>query len=102
MGKVEYYTTGGHSRLDLYLPGIFWLNFFSKKYVNFIGEDKFNSIEQKERLNNGSYMIYLNHNPKEWNTNKSREIELSIKNIIGDIFFDKNNPKEKKTSPFNK
>lgn len=73
------------------LPGLYWVNIFSKSYVEWFGKSKFDKLKcwRKEELPDGSILVQFCEKPEDSlseSTLKSQEI---VKKILGnDVFFD--------------
>ncbi len=97
--KNTYYV-GDHKiiaggRLDVCLPGIYWVNVFGARYVDWLGENKFVKLpaHSKERLRNGAQMIIARPTLASFDDKASIDQERQIRRDLGErIFFDKKNP----------
>jgi hypothetical protein len=88
-------------RLAEGLPGLYWLNFFGKPYVRFIGEDRLLSAPAYEvkKVGNG-VLIALNDSPLSWQSADYNEREINTINHIGrDLFFFKGEAERQLKAP---
>lgn len=91
------YNEGGHVRADgrdfgRALPGLFWLNFFGQRYVDFVGEEWIASTPSASRLATG-YMIARGDSPDAWDSPETRQLEKQILDHLGhDLFYSKEHP----------
>lgn len=92
----------GGANLKISLPGIYWLNFFGPRYVNWLGAEKFEKLEvyKKEKLNDGGWMIFSRPDLLNYESKAIRNEEKKIIKLIGDkAFFEKNKPWKKLITP---
>jgi|GEM_PF-4003824 len=96
--KVVRYDSGGSSEsmegvsadeFMLYLPGIYWMNFFCRELVDAIGRDKILSVDNivVEEIGDGSILFYLNEpiNPIDLD---ARRMQLhAIAKHLGEEYF---------------
>ncbi|MEK5389035.1 hypothetical protein NSQ59_01445 [Margalitia sp. FSL K6-0131] len=82
------------------IPGIFWCNYFGKKYIDFFGKERITSFSwfKIETLENGGIISYLAKEPNK-ELIKSDDLEMQAKihlgiNSFGDIDAFKANPEE--------
>jgi hypothetical protein len=76
-------------KLDVSLPGLYWLNYFGRPYLDLIGEDRLLSAPalSARTLGNG-VLVALDKSPVNWQTRAYREREeATIIHIGSDYFF---------------
>jgi hypothetical protein len=84
-----------------YLPGIYWLNYFGKRYVDFIGKEKLLTTPayKVEKIGYG-ILVQLHEDGSKWDSKEYRKVENNILNYIGrQYFFNLNNPDKKTLAP---
>lgn len=71
-----------------YLPGLFWLNFFGKPYLNAIGTKRVATTPARvvERLKTG-ILVEIYEDPLLWNEEPSRILERAVRDHLGSEFF---------------
>jgi hypothetical protein len=74
--------------IETRIPGVFWCNYFSEKYIQLIGGEKLFSFPwyQVEFLGNGGILAYLSADP-ESELVLSDELEVRAKSHLGPRFF---------------
>jgi hypothetical protein len=85
------------------LPGIYWANFFGRKYVQWFGENSLASAPCFERstLPNGGTLLLSTLTPLDYTKPDVQRRERAIRRHLGEeAFFDKDNPKRSCCSPF--
>lgn len=92
----------GGGRLDICLPGVYWINLFGQKYSEWFGERKFKSIPaySRELFENGGQIILTRSRLIPFEDKASVELEKKIKKHLGEkVFFDKDNPNRSTVAP---
>ncbi len=77
-----------------YLPGLFWLNFFGRPYVDLLGQKRLLSTPANRvaRLDDG-VLVQLSDDPRSWNDPDYAEAERRALAHLGrDYFFSKQHP----------
>jgi hypothetical protein len=77
-----------------FLPGLFWLNFFGPRYVDFIGRESLLSTPAPvvEQVDAG-VLLGLGDDPARWNSNERRELDTAVLNVLGhDVFYSTDAP----------
>ena len=88
-------------KLDVSLPGLYWLNYFGEPYVKLIGEDRLLSAPAYEvKRVGGGVLIALDASPLNWQLApyKDREEEM-IDHLGRGFFFSKDEPGRRLTAP---
>jgi len=86
--------SGGH-RLELCLPGIYWINLFGPRYVEWFGERRFQTLSayERERMPDGGQLVLTRPTLLPFNDKASIKFEKGIKKHLGNrAFFDKKHP----------
>jgi hypothetical protein len=105
----EYYSKnmdinrGGAIGVDpsKYLPGLYWLNFFGKPYVELIGKKQLMTTPAAliKEIKNG-ILVQFGDAPKVWRTREYRTtIEEALDHIGRQYFFDRRAQKRKTVTP---
>jgi hypothetical protein len=84
-----------------FLPGLFWMNFFGRRYRDLIGHERLLSAPAPivEDVGEG-VLIGLGREPKDWETDARKATERAVLEHIGaEFFFDKSNPESQTTAP---
>lgn len=87
--------------LARFLPGVFWLNFFGKRYVDLIGADRLVDASAMEikALDHG-VLLQVHDRADAWNTIEYQERERLVLEALGtDLFFDRSRPKPHTRAP---
>jgi len=85
------------------LPGIYWANFFSKRYVDWFGEEKVRTAPcyAREDLPRGGVLLLTSASPLEYARPEVKELEQRLFVHLGeDAFFTPKNPTQPCRSPF--
>lgn len=71
------------------VPGIFWLNFFGRPYVELLGADKFRSApcHRVEELPNGGFLLVLTPTAHEATSKDGRRCAEEVKQHLGIEYF---------------
>jgi hypothetical protein len=85
--------------LGKHLPGIYWANFFGRRYVEFFGRDRLlNAPAYKiEELENGGILLLTSESPLDFEREEVKLREKEIIQFLGEeAFFSKDGPPNKK------
>jgi hypothetical protein len=85
----------GGANLHRGLPGIYWANFFGPEYAEWLGKERFTSIDvhRLEELPHGGWMVITRPDLLIWADPSIRENEQRIMNHLGrDAFFEMEYP----------
>lgn len=77
-----------------HLPGVFWLNFFGRPYLELLGEDRLLSVpgERVEKIDDG-VMTVLSNDPWSWDSTAYTAREQQVRDHLGrELFFSKAEP----------
>lgn len=75
------------------LPGIFWLNFFGSRYVEFIGRQRLLSAPARVEEVDGGVLVALDEHPADWTSTQRQQIEEAVRGAIGnDLFYSQDAP----------
>jgi hypothetical protein len=88
-------------KLDVSLPGLYWLNYFGRPYIKFIGEDRLLSAPTfaARKVGNG-VLLALDDSPLNWQSAAYREREAATITHIGrQYFFLKDEPGRRLIAP---
>lgn len=88
-------------KLDVSLPGLYWLNYFGAPYVELIGEDRLLSAPAfaVHKVGAGIFMA-VDESPSNWQSIAYKERESAIINHIGrDYFFLRDEPDRQLIAP---
>jgi hypothetical protein len=79
----------GNGRLELGIPGIFWVNLFGPDYVAMIGRDRFLDLENVEcdTLEDGSVWLKVTEDWREQQTRTGRKKAAFLKRKLGSKWF---------------
>lgn len=70
------------------LPGLYWLNFFGRSYVELIGLDRLMTAPAPEvREIGGGVLMLLDDDPRAWDTRRYRRTERCVLKHLGPRFF---------------
>jgi hypothetical protein len=106
----EYYsknmdTTQGYAAIGVdpskYLPGLYWIDFFGKPYVELIGKKQLMTTPAAliKEIKNG-VLVQFGDDPKVWRTREYRTtIEEALDHIGRQYFFDRRNIKRQTFAP---
>jgi hypothetical protein len=102
MGKFQQFV--GNDPEEYGIPGVYWINFFGKVYVDWLGRDKFKNLKcyYKEELDSGGYLVQCAENPLYYETEEGAIAKEIINHLGPEAFFDIGQPKDKRPTPFNK
>lgn len=84
-----------------YVPGVFWLNFFGRRYRNLIGEDRLRAapVEEVTAADDGVLMV-LPGGPTAWDTPEYAISEHQLRAHLGpELFFSKAEPDRLTVAP---
>ena len=84
-----------------FLPGLFWLNFFGRRYRRLIGDDRLRSTpaERVAVIGEGT-LIALGSDPRAWNTPDYACAEKQVRDHLGpQLFFSKTEPDRQTVAP---
>lgn len=83
------------------LPGIYWLNYFGKPYVEFIGKGNLLKADAYEVKEIGdSISVQISQYPQQWNEREYQKTESTVLNNIGNqYFFSRLDPDRKTIAP---
>jgi hypothetical protein len=72
-----------------HLPGVFWINFFGRRYTDLIGADRFRSVpEGLVSAVNGGTLVRIGDDPLAWGTPDYAINEHKIRDHLGsELFF---------------
>ncbi len=93
----------GGAYLEDGLPGIYWMNFFGKIYVNWLGKEKLlSAISYDTRVINSEAIILLSSpSPLDYAKPEVQELTVKMLHHLGqDVFFEKQNPTKICRTPF--
>jgi hypothetical protein len=88
-------------KLDVSLPGLYWLNYLGQPYLRLIGEDRLLSAPAftTRKVGNG-VLIALDESPLNWQSPIYKEREAAMIAHIGrDYFFLKDEPGRRLLAP---
>ena len=104
---LEWRTTGGRApspkyrvtgmsrgvgmKLERGIPGVYWGNYFSPFYIDWLGRGKFKDLPcvEKRWLDSGGVFFTTAPTPFDWNTPAARQIQQAVKERLGeDAFYD--------------
>jgi hypothetical protein len=95
MGSLEAMVTRYYGDdISQQLPGVYWANFFGKRYADLFGE-KLNTVVafKKELLPDGGSLILTSASPLEYPNRQVVESQEDLKKSLGEeMFFNKSNP----------
>jgi hypothetical protein len=85
----------------LSLPGVFWLNFFGRPYVDLIGKQRILTVPcSRAGELNGNIMVELEVPPEDWSTAEGRECHNGAVAHLGqEFFFDRHKPHQQTAAP---
>jgi hypothetical protein len=77
-----------------FLPGVFWLNFFGRRYRDLFGEDRLRSTPASwVGVVNDGVLVGLGLEPSRWDTPEYAAAEQRVRNHLGpEAFFSKAEP----------
>jgi hypothetical protein len=84
-----------------FLPGVFWLNFFGRRYRGLIGDDRLRSApaERVEMIDDG-VLIAVAGDPAAWDTPEYAVSEQRVRSHLGtELFFSKAEPERLTVAP---
>lgn len=75
-----------HGTLETRLPGVFWCNYFSERYIEYFGEEKMATFpwNETEKFANGGMVTYLMNEPDQ-ELLHSEDLELLAKQHLGAV-----------------
>ncbi len=84
-----------------FLPGLFWLNFFGRRYRRLIGDQRLRSAPGgRVALINDGILIGLGSDPRHWNTPDYARTEMQVREHLGqELFFSKADPDRPTVAP---
>lgn len=75
-----------------FLPGVFWLNFFGRPYVNLLGEQRLWSTPNAEPVGEG-VLVAVGDDPRQWDDPAAASLEQKLRDHLGtELFFTKGDP----------
>jgi hypothetical protein len=89
------------ARITYALPGLYWLNFFGRPYVDLIGAERLLSAPAYEvkKVDDG-VLIALDSSAEAWKTAKYRQREQAvIEHLGGNYFFSRHEPDRQTVGP---
>ena len=92
----------GGANLKIALPGIYWVNLFGPKYVGWLGQERFLSLEgyANEQLSDGGWLVYGRDDLFQFETRSARQREKKLmKNLGRHAFFEMEKPNKKVSIP---
>ncbi len=84
-----------------FLPGVFWINFFGRRYRELIGNDRLRSApaERVARIDDG-VLIVIADDPAAWDTPEYAVSEQRVRGHLGtELFFSKAEPERLTVAP---
>jgi len=83
------------------LPGLYWLNYFGKPYVELIGRNRLLSAPAHEVADFGNgVLVMIGDQPEEWDTHGYRLTESRVLDHLGrTFFFSKAEPRRATVAP---
>jgi hypothetical protein len=77
-----------------FLPGLFWLNFFGRRYRQFIGDERLRSTPaERVAVVKEGVLVALGSDPRQWNTPDYARAEKQMRDHLGpQLFFSKTEP----------
>lgn len=84
-----------------FLPGVFWLNFFGRRYRGLIGDDRLRSApaERVAMIDDG-VLIAVAGDPAAWDTPEYAVSEQRVRSHLGtELFFSKSEPERLTVAP---
>lgn len=70
------------------IPGVYWANFFGKKYVEFFGEKLYNAPGfRKELIDNGGILILTSKSPLEYPEEQMVNCQNNLRKVLGEEAF---------------
>jgi hypothetical protein len=82
-----------------FLPGIFWLNFLGRPYVNLIGRDRLRSARAQQIADvDDGVLIQVAPEPFDWRSDGYRTKEAAIRAHLGPEFFFDREARERPTA----
>lgn len=93
----------GGAYLEDGLSGIYWMNFFGKVYVNWLGKEKFLSTPSYDTkvINSEAIMLLSSPSPLDYAKPEVQDLTAKMLHHLGqDVFFEKQNPTKICRTPF--
>jgi hypothetical protein len=77
-----------------HLPGLFWLNFFGRRYKDLIGVDRLRSAPAERTIDlDDGFLIQLSSDPLDWKTADYSIREQRVRDHLGqELFFNRTEP----------
>jgi hypothetical protein len=84
-----------------FLPGLFWLNLFGRRYRQFIGDERLRSTPaERVAVIKEGMLIALGSDPQQWNTPDYARAEKQVRDHLGpQLFFSKAEPYRQTVAP---
>jgi hypothetical protein len=84
-----------------FLPGLFWLNFFGRRYRQLIGDERLRSTPaERVAVIKEGMLIALGSDPRRWNTPDYARAEKQVRDHLGpELFFSKTEPDRQTVAP---
>ncbi len=75
-----------------FLPGVFWVNFFGRPYVDLLGKQCLRSAPNAEPVGDG-VLISVGDDPRQWGEPAAVSVEQKVRHLLGpELFFTKSDP----------
>lgn len=75
-----------------FLPGVFWLNYFGRPYVDLLGEQRLRSAPNTEPVGDG-VLIAVGDDPRRWDDPATVSLEQKVRDHLApELFFTKGDP----------
>jgi hypothetical protein len=75
-----------------HLPGVFWLNYFGRPYVELLGARRLGSAPNATPVGDG-FLIAVGHDPRAWDDPATVAVEQTVRDHLGpELFFTKGEP----------
>lgn len=84
-----------------FLPGLFWLNFFGRRYCDIIGRERLRSVTAERVVDvDDGMLIEVVSDPFQWDSEPYAIREREARDWIGrEFFFDRNLPDQSTSAP---
>jgi hypothetical protein len=84
-----------------FLPGLFWLNLFGRRYRQLIGDERLRStLAERVAVIGEGMLIALGSDPQQWNTPDYARAEKQARDHLGpQLFFSKSEPDRQTIAP---
>jgi hypothetical protein len=83
-----------------FLPGVFWVNFFGRRYHELIGDDRLRSAPEMVKVIGDGVLIAIAGDPATWDTPEYAITEQRVRSHLGtELFFAKAEPDRLTVAP---